>query len=232
MKPIIVANWKANKTAAEAKSWTEIIKPNLNISKGEVVIGANYVVLPVLKELFKETPLKLAAQNASNFEQGAYTGEVTAKMLKGIVEYCIVGHSERRKYFGEDEAQIAAKVDLLLKEEITPVLCISDINQMDSYLKISSLFKEQADKIIFVYEPPGAISGGGVLHPESPESANQNAKQIEEKVGQEINVLYGGSVSEKDAGAFLAQEKISGCLVGKTSLDPQAFSQLVKACQT
>ena len=128
----------------------------------------------------------------------------------------------------EKEDQVGQKVKNLVEQNITPVLCISDINQMDNYLAANENFKQNASKIVFVYEPPSAISGGGDYHPESPEEASLNAAKISEKIGSEVVTLYGGSVSEADVDKFLAQKNINGVLVGKASLTAETFIQLVQ----
>ncbi len=229
MKPLIVANWKANKTISETIGWVNQTKTTLEEAKNvEIVICPPFTALPALASLLIDSPIKSGAQNVSDKPEGAFTGEVAAKMLSGLASHCIVGHSERRRYYGEKEDQVGQKVKNLVEQNITPVLCISDINQMDNYLAANENFKQNASKIVFVYEPPSAISGGGDYHPESPEEASLNAAKISEKIGSEVVTLYGGSVSEADVDKFLAQKNINGVLVGKASLTAETFIQLVQ----
>lgn len=229
MKPIIVANWKANKNIQETNDWVNQTKNQLEENKNvEVVICPPFTSIPTLAWLLTKSDIKIGAQNVSNYENGAFTGEVTADMLVGLVTHCIVGHSERRRYNSENEEQVGQKIEHLVAANIIPILCISDLAQMDNYLKAHQSFKENAKKITFVYEPPSAISGGGAYHPETPEEASLNAGKIGEKIGEAVRTLYGGSVSENDVDQFLAAENINGVLVGKASLSPETFIRLVQ----
>ena len=141
--------------------------------------------------------------------------------------YCIVGHSERRKYFGETDDDVIEKIKLLLEYKITPVLCISDLSQLDSYINRGKQIIERSKEIIFVYEPPDAISGGGDYKPDSPEDANLNAGKIKERIG-EIKILYGGSVNSDNVASFFSQPNIEGALVGQAGLDPLEFLGIIK----
>jgi triosephosphate isomerase len=233
MKPIIVANWKANKSLAEVSSWVEASKDKLNsLTNTQVVVCGPYTALSALNNLLTETSLKVGAQNVSHFSSGAYTGEITAEMLEGLAEYCIVGHSERKKYFGESEEIIVQKVERLLSKNIIPVLCIADIKQLETYLRLGQAIQNQAEKIIFVYEPPGAISGGGAYKPETPETAEQVCKEIITKIGNPVVTIYGGSVNPDNISSFLGQPSIHGALPGQASLEPETFIKLVSAANT
>ncbi len=226
MNKIFVANWKANITTAEMREWLQKTREALEKSEHEIVICPSFVSLEVAAWELRESKIKLGAQNVSQFPTGAYTGEVAAAMLKDIVKYCIVGHSERKKYFGEAESDIAEKVKQLLEVGITPILCVAEIEQLTTYMNNYSHIKEGSEKIIFVYEPPSAISGGGDFHPESSDNAANVVKSFKEKIGAETQVLYGGSVNPEVINEFLATE-IDGFLVGKASLDPENFVALV-----
>ena len=229
MKPLIVANWKANKNIEETLDWINQTKTSLEEAKNtEVVICSSFISIPTLATLLIGSPIKIGAQTVSDRSDGAFTGEVVASTLKGLVTHCIVGHSERRRYYNENELQVGEKVKNLVEQNITPILCISDIKQMDNYLASSEGFKQNASKIVFVYEPPSAISGGGDYHPESPEEASANIAKISEKIGSEVITLYGGSVSEADVAKFLAEKNINGVLVGKASLNAETFIKLVQ----
>ncbi len=233
MKPIIVANWKANKTQTEAKTWLNETKAELEkLTKVEIVICPPFVTIPVLANELAGSVIKLGGQTVSSKPTGAFTGEVAAELLRGLVSHCIVGHSERRRYFAEDSNQVAAKIERLLANAIVPIVCVSDLTQLDDYFSTSQVFKENSEKVVFVYEPPSAISGGGDYHPEDPNSVLQNVEAIRSKVVSSVQVLYGGSVNKEAIGQFLAVSKINGVLVGKASLDPVEFvaiSQIISS---
>ena len=227
-KPLVVANWKATKTIKDTIEWIKQAKPGLEkINHVEVVICPPFTSLPTAGSLFEGTNVKIGAQDVSKFRKGAYTGEVTIEMIDGLVKYCVVGHSERRKYFGETDEDVFEKVKLLLEYKVTPVLCISDLAQMDSYLAAGKEIIENAEKIIFVYEPPGAISGGGAYRPESPETANENAGKIGKKIGQPLTTIYGGSVNPGNVLSFVLKGNIDGVLPGQASTDPSVFLDIL-----
>jgi triosephosphate isomerase len=229
MKPVIVANWKANNNLGQLERWLDQVKNNLaDVDNVEIVVCPTFLILNKAKELIKGSNLKLGAQTVSSKPVGAYTGEIPAELLAEIVEYCIIGHSERRKYFSENSQQIVEKVELLLKNQVVPILCVSDLTQLDEYLSASQIFKENAGKIIFVYEPPNAISGGGDYHPESSDSVLRNTEEIRKKIGDEVVVLYGGSVNKEVIGNYVKESNINGVLVGKASLDPGEFTQITR----
>ena len=121
------------------------------------------------------------------------------------------------------------KVEKLLEQNITPVLCIANLVQFDSFLTKAEVIKNQAEKIVFVYEPPNAISGGGDYRPETPERVDEKCWSIKEKIGKEILTIYGGSVNPENIKEFLSQPNIHGALPGQASLDPETFVRLVSA---
>ena len=171
----------------------------------------------------------MGAQDVSKFKKGAYTGEITAEMLDGLVEYCIIGHSERRKHFGETDDDVIEKVKNLLEYSITPILCVSNLDQLDSYLERGEIVVDSAEKIIFVYEPPDAISGGGAYKPNSLEDANEKAGNIGEKIGKKVTTLYGGSINPDNAPSFFSKENIDGGLIGQASTDPKTFLEIINS---
>lgn len=223
-KPLVVANWKATKTIKETIDWVKEAKAELEkIDRADIVICPPFSSLPAAVSLFEGTNIRVGAQDVSKFKKGAYTGEVSVEMLDGLVEYCIVGHSERRKYFGENDRDVIEKVKLLLGFGVTPILCVSDLAQMDSYLAGGKEIVEAAEKIVFVDEPPSAISGGGAYRPDNPENANTNAGKISEKIGKRVVTLYGGSINPENAASFFSQENIDGGLVGQVSTNSKTF---------
>lgn len=227
-KPIVVANWKATKTIKETIEWVKSIKSNVdNIDDSDIIICPPFPALPITSSLLEGTNLKVGAQDVSKFKKGSYTGEVTVEMLDGLVEYCIIGHSERRKHFGETDDDVIEKVRNLLDYSITPILCVSNLDQLDSYLERGKIIVDSAKNIIFVYEPPGAISGGGVYKPNSLEDANEKAGKIGEKLGKKVTTLYGGSVNSDNATSFFSKENIDGGLIGQASTDSNTFLEII-----
>ncbi|HSA84048.1 MAG TPA: triose-phosphate isomerase family protein, partial [Patescibacteria group bacterium] len=228
-----VANWKSNKTIQEAITWLQKIS-NLksqisNLEESEIIVCPSFTLLPSMKAFLEEhqLPIKLGVQDVSPFEEGAYTGAINTKQAKEFVTHAIIGHSERRRLFHETDEDVIAKIKQVLAAEITPILCISDIAQLDHYLTESTTLVDNAEKIIFVYEPPGAISGGGAYRAEDPETANQNAGEIRKKIGKQVITIYGGSVNPDNRDALFGQEYIQGGLVGQASLDAETFIKLI-----
>ena len=183
----------------------------------EIILCPPFTLLHPLKLLITnyQLPIKLGAQNISPFPDGAYTGEISARMLKELgVEYVIIGHSERRKYFGESEQILENKVKEALDVNIIPIFCVQG--------KTTPV--PERVKII-AYEPVFAIGTG---NPDTPEDGNKIALSFKERLSQDTVVLYGGSVTPENVRSFCLQENISGVLVGEASLDPKKFSEIVQ----
>ncbi len=220
----IVANWKANKTQSEATEWLrEFPIPNSQfpIPNKEVVICAPFMLLSYLKlyVLNHKFSFKIGAQDVSPFAEGAYTGEISAKQIKEFADYVIVGHSERRKYFLEDKNIINKKIEMSFKDNLIPILCISDIRQLRDSLSLLG-----SAKVIIAYEPLFAIGSRA----DTPENANAMADKIK-KLTDGAPVLYGGGVTEKNVKNFTDMLFIDGVLVGEASLDPLSFSEIIKS---
>jgi triosephosphate isomerase len=228
-KPFLVANWKATKTIEETRQWIEAVKDKLEQVADEIVICPPHVSLEAAANLLKGTNLKLGAQDVSKFRKGAFTGEITVEMISPLVGYCIVGHSERRRFFGEEDEDVIAKVGLLIDEGITPILCVSDPAQLDAYLHEGKTVVERSDKIVFVYEPPHAISGGSTYHPEDPAEVAHEIEMMQAKLGKNVFTLYGGSVNPSNIKGFLDLEPVKGALIGQASTDPQTFIEIISA---
>lgn len=216
-KLFIVANWKSNKTESEAKDWLERFKIydlGIKNNEKEIVICPPFTLLPILKSylLHHKSNIKLGAQDVSPYPLGAYTGAVAAAQLAEFVTHVIIGHSERRKYFREEDQVLANKVDMAKDAALTPIFCVQD----------ETTDVPKGVKIV-AYEPVSAIGTG---NPDTPENANAVAETLKERNKIE-HVLYGGSVTKDNVALFTQMSHIDGVLVGGASLDPEHFSQIV-----
>jgi len=218
-KPLVVANWKATKTIKETIEWVKRAKPKLEEIVGiEVVICPSFTSLPFVASLFKDTNVKVGGQNVSHLPEGPYTGEVTAAMLDGLADFCIVGHSERRRNFGETNEEINAKISHLSQFKIKSVACISNLAEVNSLQSVK-------DKIAAVaYEPLFAIGTG---KPDTPENAEKMAQLIKKALGDKVKVIYGGSVDPGNVAKFTSQTTVDGVLPGRASWDSETFLDLL-----
>jgi triosephosphate isomerase len=244
-RPIIAGNWKMNKTVKETAELINALKDKVKDAKCEVVVCPPFTSLSQAIELVKGSNLKVGAQNMYFEESGAFTGEVSPLMLKELgVEYVILGHSERRQYFKEDDELINKKVLAAYKYELTPILCVGEtleereqdktfdvINyQLEKGMK--DLTEEQVSKLVIAYEPVWAIGTGKTA---TSEDANNVIKAIRNKVremfgdraAEEIRIQYGGSVKPSTIKEQMAQSDIDGALVGGASLKAEECAAIV-----
>jgi triosephosphate isomerase len=249
MKPLLlVANWKMHKTKQEVKTYLKTLLSNSSFGAHQIVLAPSFTLLDAINCELKhkkneQKNIKLAGQNMYSMLQGAYTGEVSATMLKDVgAEYVLLGHSERRFYFLETDPFINKKVLLSLKENLTPIICVGESKEQRQLGVSKDLVKEQVlqalngvvkqdlYKIVFAYEPIWAIGTGLSASPkEAEEMAEFIVKLVQEQYKTEfqVMVLYGGSVNEKNAHEFFACEHISGALVGGASLDADKFKKII-----
>lgn len=209
-----IANWKANKNLKDAKEWADIFikKANIGNKNLTVIICPPYPLIFSLNEKFKNIKnIFIGSQDVSMYEEGSYTGETSAKTMVGITTYGIIGHSERRKYFSETNNILFKKYEMTKKYEIEPIFCVRD--EKDP-------IPESARFI--AYEPVYAI-GSGINEPA--EKTVEMKKKL--KIKKNNIFIYGGSVNEKNAIDYLHTNEIDGFLVGKVSLDPNRFADLV-----
>jgi len=249
MKPLVVANWKMNpQTLAEAKQLFNFLKKEglKNIKNVEVVICPPFVYLSNLKS--KILNLKLGAQDCFWEQKGAYTGEVSPKMLKDLgCQYVILGHSERRIYLGETDEMINKKIKLVLKAKLNPVLCIGETEEERNQGEIQEVLKNQLisallgisksiiqnSKFSIVYEPIWAIGTGKACEVNEAQTMGLFIRKIVAQiygslVSKKVQILYGGSINSKNALSYIKEARMQGLLVGGASLDHQEFIQIVK----
>lgn len=212
----IIANWKSNKTISEALAWIDVVGPNLSKRENlKVVVCPNFTDTEEVKKavLVGNYPLMVGAQDLSPYEDGPYTGEESARILKELVDLAIIGHSERRENFGETDEVIAEKVKRAREHQIIPLVCVQN----------ESIPVPKEVKLV-AYEPIFAIGTG---NPDTPDNAGKVAEYLKNKQGNDLEVLYGGSVSADNAKAYLQQANLSGLLIGTASLDPEEFVSIV-----
>lgn len=243
--PFIAGNWKMFKTGREVLTFAEDFKKLYQDTDVKTAVCAPYVYLGLLKNLFSGTKIKVGAQNAFYEDEGAFTGEVSVKMLEDLgVDYCIIGHSERRQYFGETDEIVNKKLKRLLAGPITPILCVGENLQQrekeEQYLVVrdqliwalSGITPQQAAKIVIAYEPVWAIGTGKTATPQQAEDMCEfirNAVEAlyGEEVADQVVIQYGGSVKPANATDIMDMPNIDGALVGGASLNASDFMEII-----
>jgi triosephosphate isomerase len=247
-RKIIAGNWKMYKTPNEALSLvTEIVIAPPPRNDRDVVVCPPFVALSRVSHLIKGCPVKLGAQNVHPENEGAYTGEVSAPMLKELgCEYVIVGHSERRQYFAEDGAFIAGKLRAVFASQMTPILCVGEkleereVGKTDAVLEahireaLGEFDVTQVRGLVVAYEPVWAIGTGKTATPEMVVETHRFIRQLLEKMfgpgfANDTRIQYGGSVKPENAAELLSQNEIDGALVGGASLKAESFLRIVAA---
>ena len=247
-KTVIAGNWKMNMLASEIKPFMEQLKENLPKTRAcDVVLCTPAPLLPAMIKAGKDCKIAAGGQDVSKYEKGAYTGEVSAAQLADIgAKYCIVGHSERRQYHGEDDMLINAKVKALLEKGIIPIICVGESleqREMDLTMEyvayqvkaaLSGVDASQLRRCIIAYEPIWAIGTGKTATAEQAEEVCQGIRAVVRGIygarpARAVSILYGGSMNAKNAFELLAQPDIDGGLIGGVSLKPADFSEIVKA---
>ena len=247
-KTVIAGNWKMNMLASEVKPFMEQLKENLPKTRAcDVVLCTPAPLLPAMIKAGKDCRVAAGGQDVSKYEKGAYTGEVSADQLADIgAKYCIVGHSERRQYHGEDDMLINAKVKALLEKGIIPIICVGESleqREMDLTMEyvayqvkaaLSGVDASQLRRCIIAYEPIWAIGTGKTATAEQAEEVCQGIRAVVRGIygarpARAVSILYGGSMNAKNAFELLAQPDIDGGLIGGASLKPVDFSEIVKA---
>jgi triosephosphate isomerase len=245
--PLIVGNWKMHKTIAEGQDFVTRLRGRLKKTTGrEVVLAPPFTALSALAEALRGTGIRLAAQNVWEREEGAYTGEVSTRMLVDAgCCYVIVGHSERRAIFGEDDGLINRKLKTALQSSLLPILCIGETLREreagQTFAIVERQLKEglkdikgaDAERIVLAYEPVWAIGTGRTASPEQAAAVHLNIRGVMdaaygEEFSHRLPVIYGGSVNPANIKALMAQRDINGVLVGGASLDAESFAQIVE----
>ena len=241
-KKYICGNWKMNKTSSEALEFAKEIN-EFEFNKVDVLLAPNFVTLESLRKNLKDE-IKVAGQNVSEFDDGAYTGEVSTSMLKDIgVEDVIIGHSERREKFSESDEIINAKVKKALEDGLSVIICLGESLEIKEEGKEVEFVRDELlksldgvddlEKLTIAYEPIWAIGTGKTCSSEDAEIMCREIRNIiNEKYGeisQQIRILYGGSVKPANAGEILSKENIDGVLVGGASLKASDFIEIIKA---
>jgi triosephosphate isomerase (TIM) len=243
-KKLVAGNWKMNTSLEEAINL--LIDYNNYLEDEKVIVCVPFTHIATAVELANDN-IAIGAQNVSEFEKGAYTGEISAEMLASVsVGFCIVGHSERRKYFHETDDVISKKITQLLKNEIQPIFCCGEIleirekHQHNEFVAsqientLFHLSEKQIENVIIAYEPVWAIGSGHTATPEQAQSMHQNirnilAKKYGQTLAQKITILYGGSVNAENAASLFAEVDIDGALVGGASLNPVSFTDIIQS---
>lgn len=245
-KKTIIANWKMNLTVPESTVLLTKLKKEIPAKTDvEVVICPSFVDIYSASEETKGTKLLLGAQNVAEEERGAYTGEVSALALKGFVKYILVGHSERRNMFGENDKVVAKKAEMAIRHGITPVICVGEtlheredklskvvvLSQLEASCK--HLTAEEIAESVIAYEPVWAIGTGHICDDKEAEKMAADIRGLVkslygEKASEAVRILYGGSITAKTAKNFKKAKNIDGLLVGGASLNHQEFAKIVK----
>jgi triosephosphate isomerase len=242
--PVVAGNWKMNTTIEEALALVDAMLPALQeVSGVERIVCPPFISLAAVAERLRGTDVHVGAQNAYAEPKGAFTGEIAPGMLAGLVDYVIVGHSERRQYFGEDDALVNHKVRAALEAGFVPIVCVGESleqherGETDAFVasQVRGAFAGIGDlgTVVIAYEPIWAIGTGRAA---TPEGANATIALIRATVGDlagpavasALRIQYGGSVTADNFAAFIAQPDIDGALVGGASLRPDQFTAIVR----
>lgn len=248
-KYVIAGNWKMNKTPDEAAALIEAIKPLVKDAQCEVIVGVPFVDLPAALEAVKGSSIGVAAQNCHWEKSGAFTGEISAEMLKAMqVGTVILGHSERRTYFGDTDVTVAKRVRAALDAGLRVILCVGEyleqreqgvtgeVVAMQTKIALGGVSAEELSRIIIAYEPVWAIGTGRTA---TAEQANEVCALIratlaglyDEAAAKAVTIQYGGSMNAANAAELLAQPDVDGGLIGGASLKPQDFATIVAAAK-
>lgn len=245
--PIIAGNWKMNKTVGEAVAFIRKLKDLVSgVNDVEIVVAPPFTAISALRSEIEGSSIKLSAQNLHWEEKGAYTGEISPVMLKDLdCKYVIIGHSERRQYFGETDEIINRKLKAAIKNGINPIFCIGEtllerekgetFNVINRQLELGlkDIKKGEIKEIVIAYEPVWAIGTGRTATPSQAEEAHRFIRErlevlFSREISEAVRIQYGGSVTPENIKALMEQANIDGALVGGASLLAESFSRIVR----
>lgn len=246
-RKFVAGNWKMNTTLEEGKELLESLMNADLTTEAEIVVCPPFTHLATLGKMIEnEGFIFIGAQNCAKFEQGAYTGEVSAAMLKELVSFVIIGHSERRQYFNESNADIKAKLDLLIQHHLSPIFCCGEsletrkenrhiefvLNQIEE--SVFHLNHVDAEKVVIAYEPIWAIGTGMTAGPEEAQEMHEAIRNgLNKRYGADtadnVSIIYGGSCNASNAKALFAQKDIDGGLIGGASLKAAEFIRIIQS---
>ena len=245
--PLIAGNWKMYKTGPEAvETARELAQLCSDVKDIEVMIAPTFLSLSLVSEVVKDTNVKLGAQNLYFEKEGAYTGEISADMLKAAgVEYVLIGHSERRQYFGETDTSVCKKIKAAIEVGLKPVLCIGESGAQREEEKTFSILDKQVSDglkglgldelahLVLAYEPVWAIGTGKTASVDQVRQVHEYLRSLLEKLfskdfSSQTRILYGGSVNPENAKDLMGIEDVDGALVGGASLDANKFINIIK----
>ncbi len=248
--PLVAGNWKLNKTVIEAYKLVSEMLPGLRMVRGvEKLICPPFTALMAVSRLLKDTDISVGAQNMTWEEQGAFTGEISPLMLAEFCQYVILGHSERRAYYGETDVIINRKVRAALAHELRPIVCVGETLEQNEAGIAAEVVSQQVrdclqgaeptstDQLVIAYEPVWAIGTGRAATADGVNTFIRNAIRpvvaglLGEGFSQGMRVLYGGSVNPGNAGEFFREAEIDGALVGGASLKAKSFVDIAEAAQ-
>lgn len=246
--PLVAGNWKMNKTVAEARDLVSMMGAKLDeIANVGKVLCPPFLAIPALAEMLSSTGIGLGAQNLHWEEKGAFTGEISPGMVKEFCQYVIIGHSERRTYFGETDESVSKKLQAAMNAGLVPIVCVgetleqyeagttSEVVRRQIRVGLAGIDSTSAARIVVAYEPVWAIGTGKASSGENANSVHQQfiRPALSELFGAQtadaIRILYGGSVTAANASEFFAYPDIDGALVGGASLKPDEFVAITKA---
>jgi triosephosphate isomerase (TIM) len=244
--PLIAGNWKMHKTVSEAEQFLAALLPRVSGAAADVAVCPPFTSLHAVVQGVRDSGVSVFAQNVHEAPSGAFTGEVSLPMLEELgVQGAVVGHSERRQYFGENDSALRAKVPALLAAGLTPVLCVGESEQEREAGETERKLRHQVQEaladvrdgrlgdVVIAYEPIWAIGTGRVAAPAQAQEAIGFVRALvadrsREQAGR-VRILYGGSVTDDNAAELLALPDVDGSLVGGASLDPESFAAIVAA---